>query len=363
MGQLRLSGERDRTLKMGSLSISILLLMIKVINCMPQISSTEVTVAAGDNLVLNCALINLNNNVIIWKKNERVLFAGGIRVRHDKRINVRGNSLIIENVQPEDGHVYKCQIENRDGQLRDYAQKVVIYQAPIVKISQVESYLAVKQSTNLALTCVGSGVPVPEVIWRKGSRILSRGTGEAGVLLEYITREDAGEILCEASNGVGETAVDTLVIGVLYAPEIEMIQPHLSFQPKCGLELQCVIHSSSPPKVQWMHNDQLLQPQDGVTIWSLDNLHVLQVSKCDNSIVGTYSCSASNNLGQRSASLAISNLWIEQKISDILSQEDKNSNNVRRNVEHTEKALPLISSSSSLICSTSILLFCLSHFL
>merc|ERR1712227_845377 len=337
MGQLRLSGERDRTLKMGSLSISILLLMIKVINCMPQISSTEVTVAAGDNLVLNCALINLNNNVIIWKKNERVLFAGGIRVRHDKRINVRGNSLIIDNVQPEDGDVYKCQIENSDGQLRDYSQKVVIYQTPIVKIGQVESYLAVKQSTNLALTCVGSGVPVPEVIWRKGSRILSRGTGEA--------------------------AVDTLVIDVLYAPEIEMIQPHLSFQPKCGLELQCVIHSSSPPKVQWMHNDQLLQPQDGVTIWSLDNLHVLQVSKCDNSIVGTYSCSASNNLGQRSASLAISNLWIEQKISDILSQEDKNSNNVRRNVEHTEKALPLISSSSSLICSTSILLFCLSHFL
>ena len=321
---------------------------------MPQISSTEVTVAAGDNLVLNCALINLNNNVIIWKKNERVLFAGGIRVRHDKRINVRGNSLIIDNVQPEDGDVYKCQIENSDGQLRDYSQKVVIYQAPIVKISQVESYLAVKQSTNLALTCVGSGVPVPEVIWRKGSRILSRGTGEAGVLLEYITREDAGEILCEASNGVGEAAVDTLVIDVLYAPEIEMIQPHLSFQPKCGLELQCVIHSSSPPKVQWMHNDQLLQPQDGVTIWSLDNLHVLQVSRCDNSIQGTYTCVAENLLGTAETSKDVTKDWLENEYNSFLDR-DIMINNVRRNALSDEDlGLKSCSNSISSILSLSL---------
>ena len=45
---------------------------------------------------------------------------------------------------------------------------------------------------------------------------MSRGVGEAGILLEYITREDAGDIVCEASNGVGhDTARDVLALDVL----------------------------------------------------------------------------------------------------------------------------------------------------
>merc|ERR1712062_431517 len=75
------------------------------------------------------------------------------------------------------------------------------------------------------------------------------------------------------------------------------MEPHISFQPKCGLELQCQVHSSSDPSVSWYHNDLLLQPDDGVTIWSLDNLHVLQISSCDHSIIGHFSCEATNNLG------------------------------------------------------------------
>ena len=186
---------------------------------------------------------------------------------------------------------------------------------------------------------------------------MSRGLGEAGVLLEYITREDAGEIVCEASNGVGDTtARDLLTLDVLYAPQVEMIQPHISFQPKCGLELQCQVHSSSDPSVSWYHNHLQLQPTDGVTIWSLDNLHVLQISSCDHSIIGQFSCKATNNLGDGEASIKVSKLWIERKISEILS-ENKNSNNVRRNVELTqEKALPLVSSASKTIFSVLIII-------
>merc|ERR1712241_507800 len=192
---------------------------------------------------------------------------------------------------------------------------------------------------------------------RRGGDILSRGLGEAGVLLEYITREDAGEIVCEASNGVGDTtARDVLSLDVLYAPQVEMMQPHISFQPKCGLELQCQVHSSSDPAVSWYHNHLQLQPTDGVTIWSLDNLHVLQISSCDHSIIGQFSCKATNNLGDGEASINVSKLWIERKISEILS-ENNNSNNVRRNVELTqEKALPLVSSASKTIFSVLIII-------
>ena len=176
---------------------------------------------------------------------------------------------------------------------------------------------------------------------------MSRGLGEAGVLLEYITREDAGDIVCEASNGVGHTSArDVLTLDVLYAPEVEMMEPHISFQPKCGLELQCQVHSSSNPSVSWFHNDLLLQPTDGVTIWSLDNLHVLQISRCDHSITGHFSCKATNNLGQGEAEADISDQWIEQEL-DVLQLEEENINNVRRNVVlRQEHSLPLTSASS-----------------
>ena len=189
---------------------------------------------------------------------------------------------------------------------------------------------------------------------------MSRGLGEAGVLLEYISREDAGDLVCEASNGVGETtARDVLTLDVLYAPQVEMMQPHISFQPKCGVELQCEVHSSSVPSVSWYHNDLLLQPTEGLTIWSLDNLHVLQISRCDHSVIGHFSCKAANNLGEGEASVKVSKQWMERKISEILS-ENKNSNNVRRNVELTqEKALPLVSSANSctFIFSSLLLIF------
>ena len=337
----------------------ILSSLASIVIGMPQTQTQRISVASGDTLMLHCALENENNNVVIWKKSDRVLFAGNIRVRHDERLDTRDNVLTIATTVPEDEGLYSCEIENADGVFKVFSQSVIVLQEASVKISQVGGYLAVKQGTNLALTCVGAGVPVPEVVWRKGSRIMSRGLGEAGVLLEYVTREDAGDIICEASNNVGQVARDTLTLDVLFAPEVEMIQPHISFQPKCGLELQCVVHSSSTPTVQWRHNNQLLTPTDGVTIWSLDNLHVLQISRCDHHILGSFSCEAENMLGEAESVLEISEEWLDEEIEILRLQEEK-INNVRRNVDPHQHSLPLTSSASSVFVSVTSLLSLLS---
>ena len=304
--------------------------------------------AAGQDLELLCALENDNKNVVIWKKSRRVLYAGTIRVRHDPRLEVEEDQgkLVIRSLAAEDEGDYTCEIEDDQGRFKVFSQRVRVLQRPTVEINQVGSHLAVKLGTHLALRCTGSGVPEPEVIWRREGEILSRGLGEAGILLEYITREDAGDIVCEASNGVGDTtARDVLSLDVLYSPQVEMIQPHISFQPKCGLELQCEVHSSSEPGVSWYHNNLQLQPSEGLTIWSLENLHVLQISSCDHSIIGQFSCRATNNLGDGEAEVDISQQWLHQEL-EMFQQEEENINNVRRNVVHRqEHSLPLTSSS------------------
>ena len=337
-----------------------LLSTFTLITAMPQTSVQEVTVAAGERLSLECSLETEITNVVIWKKSDRVLYAGNVRVRHDRRITVdtEARLLVIEAVTPEDEGYYSCEVEDRRGRVQALTQLVTVLQPALVSISQVGEYLAVKQGTNLALNCVASGVPVPEVRWRKGPRVLSRGFGEAGVLLEYVTREDAGDLICEADNGIGDIAEDILALDVLFAPEVQMLEPHISFQPKCGLELQCVVHSSSEPRVDWLLEGELLKPSEDVTIWSLDNLHVLQISRCDSKILGKFSCKAENNLGQKEADVIVTKPWFERKISEIMSEEEKNSNNVRRNVENVETALPLVSSSSNAVNFVSLSSLC-----
>ena len=328
---------------------------------LPAISGDKVRleVLSGENIELPCH--NLHGGVRIWSTDDRVLFAGQLRVRMNNKFNIKSGNLMISHISPSDGGNYICSMELQNGDVMNIKYELIVLEAPTVKIEE-GSHLAVKLGTQLALRCTGSGVPEPEVIWRRGGDVLSRGLGEAGVLLEYISREDAGDLVCEASNGVGETtARDVLTLDVLYAPQVEMMQPHISFQPKCGLELQCQVHSSSQPAVSWYHNHLQLQPTEGVTIWSLDNLHVLQISSCDHSIIGQFSCKATNNLGDGEASIKVSKLWIERKISEILS-ENKNSNNVRRNVELTqEKALPLVSSASKNLFSALIILMSVLH--
>ena len=318
---------------------------------------SSLEVLEGDSLTLYCPLFVTNNSVILWSKDTRIVFAGALRVRMDDRYHVVNDNLLISSVRAADAGEISCQVEDEARVLQVFTYSVQVL-APARPHISVGEYLAVRAGTSLALDCVASGVPVPEVRWKRGGKTLTKGIGESTLMMEQVTREDAGDFICEADNGVGDIAEDVLSLDVLFAPEVQMLEPHISFQPKCGLELQCVVHSSSEPTVHWMKDDMLLKPTDGVTIWSLDNLHVLQISRCDEEVLGKFSCKAENNLGQKESYITITKPLFERKISEIMSEEEKNSNNVRRNVATVETALPLVSSSSNSINFLSLTSLC-----
>jgi hypothetical protein len=221
--------------------------------------------------------------------------------------------------------------------------------------------LTVKAGTSLALTCSASGVPLPEVRWLKGGKVLSRGLGEAAVLLEYLTREDQGEIECEATNTMGDSHSDYLSLDILNAPEVDISEPRISFKPQCGMEFHCLVHSSSSPTVQWFQNDLLLQTKDDLTMWNLDNIHVLRINSCDQKILGQFTCKAESSMGEAEKTFAVYKEFVESKIEEHLLKEEY-SNNVRRNVNH-QQTLPLVSSVSRTLISSSLLVILVYHFL
>ena len=58
-----------------------------------------------------CRVKNLGPMILLWKKGTRVLTAGEMMIRRADRIFLKGTDLQVQNVTPEDGGKYSCEIE------------------------------------------------------------------------------------------------------------------------------------------------------------------------------------------------------------------------------------------------------------
>jgi hypothetical protein len=65
----------------------------------------------GDTVLLPCKVKNLGPMILLWKKGTRVLTAGEMMIRRADRIFLKGTDLQVQNVTPEDGGIYSCEIE------------------------------------------------------------------------------------------------------------------------------------------------------------------------------------------------------------------------------------------------------------
>ena len=66
-----------------------------LIVCKPSELISAKTVIAGTKLSLSCELSRRDESVVLWKKDDRVLFAGDLRVRKDERFCVNDGYLEI----------------------------------------------------------------------------------------------------------------------------------------------------------------------------------------------------------------------------------------------------------------------------
>ena len=148
--------------------------MFVKVNSVPLKDAKNVIhVLEGETSNLKCALPNIENDVIVWKHNERVIFAGNLRVKHDLRINTREMHLTIQNTSIEDAGDYTCEIETHEGILQRYPQKLKVLIPARSKIKQAGQVVTVKSGTSLSLTCLGTGEPSPQVQWIKKGVVLS----------------------------------------------------------------------------------------------------------------------------------------------------------------------------------------------
>ena len=142
-------------------------------NLTPRIQTSEKVykVEMGGKVSLECSVVDLGNMVLMWKQGPRVLTAGSMLVRRDKRLRLEGNNLVISELEAEDGGEYDCEIE-ADGDVPiSVTHRLDILIPPRVTSEPADGNVVVKKGSSVSIKCLASGNQRPEVTWSKVNEV------------------------------------------------------------------------------------------------------------------------------------------------------------------------------------------------
>lgn len=274
---------------------------------LPEIvtKSTVVRVKVGDRATLRCEVTSLGKYVVMWKQGKRVMTAGNLTVRKDDRVSLKssGNTfnLEISPVSLSDSGNYTCEVDVLGRPLaKTHTLEVLV--SPQVQAK--ESNVRLRKGQNHTLRCAAMGHPNPRITWKRENGHLSGGLYEKeGLSLELVdvTRHDAGNYICIASNGVGDPAEAFIEVSVQYPPEIEMEQNWYGTETGIEVEIDCIVHSAPPPQVAWYKNGNKLFETDRLLMTEKPSRWSLKLLNLGDKDFGNFSCRAENALGKTRA--------------------------------------------------------------
>ncbi|XP_044286643.1 palladin isoform X2 [Varanus komodoensis] len=173
----------------------------------------DLIVQEGKLCRMDCKVSGLPTPDINWQVNGRV-----IRSDSSHKMLVRENgvhSLIIEPVTAKDAGIYTCIATNRAGQNTFSLELIVAAKEahkPPVFIEKLQN-TGVAEGYPVRLECRVSGVPHPQIFWKKENESLTYNTdrvsmhqdnhGYICLLVQGATKEDAGWYTVSAKNEAG----------------------------------------------------------------------------------------------------------------------------------------------------------------
>ncbi|ALC39016.1 CG11320, partial [Drosophila busckii] len=252
-------------------------------------------------------ILSIQNHVIT--KNHR------IGISHTEH---RIWQLRIRDVHESDRGWYMCQI-NTDPMKSQMGYLDVVVPPDIVDY-QTSQDVVCASGQNVTLTCSATGVPQPNIIWRREENtplLLTNEQGEPSELysqeaqnltLWQLQREHMGAYLCIASNGVPPTVSKRVMLIVNFAPTIWTRYDTIYVGLGQKLALECISEALPASINYWLKDEQLL-PTGSYESLLIDHvqrmvmrLTLRPVTKRD---FGEYKCIAKNALGQTERSIIL----------------------------------------------------------
>ncbi|XP_057363933.1 hemicentin-1 isoform X3 [Manis pentadactyla] len=267
----------------------------------PNIMGEEqnVSVLISQAVELQCESDAIPPPTLTWLKDGRPLLK-----KPGLSISENGSMLKIEDAQVQDTGRYTCEATNVAGKTeKNYNVNILV--PPNIYGSDELAQLTVIEGNLISLLCESSGIPPPNLIWKKkDSLVLAESTGRVRTLsggrqlqISIAKKSDAGLYTCVASNVAGITKKD-YNLQVYIRPTISNSGSHpteIIVTRGKSISLECEPQGIPQPTVTWMKDGRPLTKGRGMEI--LGEGRILQLKNVHVSDTGRYVCVVVNIAG------------------------------------------------------------------
>lgn len=184
-------------------------------------AKTEYFAKIGENVTLQCPVVNRGNSIVMWYKGENIVTQDRTYMNKNKRYDLASDwSLTIVFVEESDEDYYSCRIVPNNLELK---AKLLVVKAPTIRIIEENrdvtgQQLSFRQGDKIRLDCMSTDNPQPKFIWSLNGDRLDKQHGvvvEKGVLvIESATSHHSDIFQCLAENGQGLLTHKTVSIHV-----------------------------------------------------------------------------------------------------------------------------------------------------
>ncbi|KAM4548643.1 hemicentin-1 isoform 1-T1 [Odontesthes bonariensis] len=266
----------------------------------PNIKGEEVnaTVMLGRPVELHCQSNAVPPPTLYWRKDGRPLFS-----KPGLTVSANGSLLKVDSAQVQDAGRYTCEATNVAGKTeKNY--NVNVWVSPSIRGSDEASPMTVIEGSLITLVCESSGIPPPNLTWRKdGSELKSDQrlrvlSGGRQLQISSAERTDTASYTCTASSAAGTTSKE-YSLQVYVRPSIRRSEgdvEDVTVTKGSDVTIQCAAEGVPRPAVTWLKDGRPITGQHGAKI--LNEGRLLQIKDAKVSDTGRYTCIAVNVAGQ-----------------------------------------------------------------
>jgi Immunoglobulin I-set domain len=125
-----------------------------------------------------------------------------------------------------------------------------------------------------------------------------------------VKKEDRGNYICEASNGIGEAVSKQVLLEVNFGPIMSAKRPKIGQKEGYEAELICKVTAYPPAAVSWVRNDKELNNNEHYEIAYLganneETTSTLRLKNVAQHHYGSYVCKAKNVVGDGETTLEL----------------------------------------------------------
>ncbi|ESO98021.1 hypothetical protein LOTGIDRAFT_174458 [Lottia gigantea] len=170
------------------------------------------------------------------------------------------------------------------------------YSSCSVEITNKNEDFIKDRTVNLECKTTG-GYPLPNITWSINTRILMTSVNTTTSSLSYqpVVSDQGQRLQCSATNGYGQSKTDSFQLDIKYQPVVDINSSITLYKLIQGqtVKLECQVNQSNPvvTSYKWYRNGNIITGSSSTYTVSND---------------GSYSCSATNSVGESDRSRVIS---------------------------------------------------------